>query len=160
MAKHTGRHGNNCAELLIFNQFFSQGFVSSTATKQNTIRNDGRAPSANLQHLDEQSTEEKLRLAGLTQGEQIFADFLLEYTSCEWWVRHHQSIGFTFCIFARKGILVLDVGILNTMKHHVHSADPKHGLVCIKTGEHSGFEVFHIFSPHQFFLLMLTDISR
>ena len=44
------------------------------------------------------------------------------------------------------------------MKHHVHCSDAKHRLVGVKTGEHLGFELIRILSPHQLFAVMLGNI--
>lgn len=53
-----------------------------------------------FEHLRKQRNKEQLSFSGLTQSQQVFADFFLEHTAGKGWVRHDERILIPFGVLA------------------------------------------------------------
>ena len=99
--EHARRHRNHSLQLLIFYQFMADCLMRLGGTKENTIRDNAGASTTDFEHLCKQHHKEQFGFSGLTQSEQIFADFLLEHAAGKRRVRHDKGILIPFGILTR-----------------------------------------------------------
>ena len=106
--------------------------MGSTVAKQHTVGNNRGAATTHLQHTDEKAHKQQLGFLCLGDCKQRFAHCLIVEASCEGWVGKTQGVAVLVGVVGREAVTILNVGIVNSVQHQVHSTDAEHGEIGVE----------------------------
>ena len=156
--EHTRRHRNHSLQALFVNQFLADGLVACAVAEQHAIRNDTGTTATDLQHPHKQSQKQQFRLFRLGDGQQVLAHGLAVEAAGERRIGKAKRIAVGILVVGRKAVLILDVGVVNAMKHQVHRPDTQHGGIGVESVKHAVLVMLCILLFQQLFTIMALDI--
>ena len=104
-------------------QFLAQGNMGSGGSEEHTIGDDARTTTAQLQHTDEETHKEQLRLFGLGECQEGIVDHLIVESAREGRIGHDEAVTTLEGVLIGEAVLCADIGIVDAIEHQVHRTD-------------------------------------
>ena len=146
--ENTGGHGNDCLELVVFHQFFANGFMGFAAAEEDAVRNDAGAAATFLENPKEEGQEEQFCFLRIGDGFQVVIDAFSVDGTFEWRIGQAQGVGVGDLVLLRQAIFVGHVGMVDAVEHQVHGRNTEHGLVHVEAVEHVALVVVPFLIGH------------
>ena len=109
----SGRHGNDCLEPVLVDEFLPDGLVTGAVSEKNAVRNDGSATAAGLEHPHKEGQEKEFRLLGLGDGKEGLAHSLVVQAPREGRIGKAQGIAVLIRVVSGEAVPVGDVRIID-----------------------------------------------
>ena len=143
---------------MVIDNLLTDSEVTATCAEQHAIGDNRGAATTKLKHSDKECHKQKFGLLGLSNSKQRFAYSIVVETTCKWWISKAEGITILVSIIGRKAISILNIWVIYTVEHKVHSTDTKHCGVGIKTVQKTTLIVLHILGVKQLLLAVLLNI--
>ncbi len=144
----TGGHGNHGLKLVVFYQFFTDGFVGFATAEEDAVRNDAGAAAAFLENPEEKGQEEQFCFLGVGDGFQVIVDAFGVDGAFEWRIGQAQGVGVSYLVLLGQAVFVGHVGMVDAMEHQVHGGNTEHGLIHVEAVEHVALVVVPFLIGH------------
>ena len=149
--EHSRGHRNNRLKTILLYNGLANCLVRPRRAKEHSIGNDNRASAAHAEHTQHQRQEQKLCLFGFANLEKVGRNGIVIQAPLKRRVRQNEGVLLFIGVLIGQTITVLNIGVVHSVRHHIHRANAEHGSIHIVAVEHT----VHIVS---FFLSIEEDL--
>ena len=139
--EHAGGHGDHGLEAVVFDELAPDVLMRLGRAEEHAVRHDAGAAAADAEHAQKEREEQKLRLLGLADLEEVGGDDVRVQAPLEGGIGQDQGILVPVRVLVGEAVPILDEGVVDAVGHHVHGADAEHGPVHVEAVEHVVEEV-------------------